>query len=137
MTSNFPGTMDMQHGLETDKHTEMRVEDERPARTLKPERLQARPATFSHTRGRHRGDRHCHSRRMVTLLGVGSTGHLPQPERNCGIPCRAAHFKKQYLGVTMEHLTSIPAEGTFQNQLTKLRICLSLSGFRMPEVNNS
>lgn len=36
MTSNFPGTVDI-HGSETDKHAELRAEDERPARTVKPE----------------------------------------------------------------------------------------------------
>lgn len=29
MTSNFPGTVDTQHGSETDQHAEMSAEDER------------------------------------------------------------------------------------------------------------
>lgn len=55
MTSNFPGTVDAQHGLKTDKHDEPRVEDERPARAGKLKSLQVKlsPVTYNHPWERH------------------------------------------------------------------------------------
>lgn len=92
MTSNFPGTVDI-HGSETDKHAELRAEDERPARTVKPEES-AGQAIASHIQPpQGKTQRRC----ALSRQEDGSTGHFPQPKRNCGMPYRPAYFKKQYL----------------------------------------
>lgn len=142
MTSNFPGTVDAQHGLKTDKHAEPTVEDERPARSRKAGRA-CRPSYHQqHTtipgEDTEEIDRHCHSRLVVT-------GHFPQTREEVWLAVKRC-IKQQYLGChngapCFHTLQKAPprtgsesasvSETSHARKWTKIRFSLSVHGLSL------
>jgi hypothetical protein len=93
MTSNFPGTVDVQHGLKTDMHAELRVEDERPARSREAGRASRPSYHQQHTTSQGKTQRRYTLSQQVGDLLARSGKHrtLPPNQRGSVACCEEMH----------------------------------------------